>query len=175
MRAVIPGVSCRFQRFVMHQGLVGAAGFEPATCSTQNCRATRLRYTPPGADLDTRFAECQQGANSVAAVAENRTYHPIPRRDPEPAGRAADHFEDRPHRPAGWDQAIRHRLGIFGDPQDASVTADKDHIERDIGVVHPERYRLLLMEIEEHTVTFWQLLTEHEAALAFRLRGRELD
>lgn len=27
-------------------GLVGAAGFEPTTCSTQNCRATRLRYTP---------------------------------------------------------------------------------------------------------------------------------
>jgi hypothetical protein len=26
--------------------LVGAAGFEPTTCSTQNCRATRLRYTP---------------------------------------------------------------------------------------------------------------------------------
>src|SRR5581483_11284989 len=25
---------------------VGAAGFEPTTCSTQNCRATRLRYTP---------------------------------------------------------------------------------------------------------------------------------
>jgi hypothetical protein len=28
--------------------LVGAAGFEPATWSTQNSRATRLRYTPPG-------------------------------------------------------------------------------------------------------------------------------
>ena len=27
-------------------GMVGAAGFEPTTCSTQNCRATRLRYTP---------------------------------------------------------------------------------------------------------------------------------
>jgi hypothetical protein len=27
--------------------LVGAAGFEPATWSTQNSRATRLRYTPP--------------------------------------------------------------------------------------------------------------------------------
>ncbi len=26
--------------------MVGAAGFEPTTCSTQNCRATRLRYTP---------------------------------------------------------------------------------------------------------------------------------
>ena len=29
--------------------LVGAAGFEPATWSTQNSRATRLRYTPPRA------------------------------------------------------------------------------------------------------------------------------
>src|SRR5205814_6664093 len=29
-----------------HPRLVGAAGFEPTTCSTQNCRATRLRYTP---------------------------------------------------------------------------------------------------------------------------------
>jgi hypothetical protein len=28
------------------RNLVGAAGFEPTTCSTQNCRATRLRYTP---------------------------------------------------------------------------------------------------------------------------------
>jgi hypothetical protein len=28
--------------------LVGAAGFEPATWSTQNSRATRLRYAPPG-------------------------------------------------------------------------------------------------------------------------------
>src|SRR5712671_1481721 len=28
--------------------MVGAAGFEPATWSTQNSRATRLRYTPPG-------------------------------------------------------------------------------------------------------------------------------
>src|SRR5262249_1122157 len=29
--------------------LVGAAGFEPATWSTQNSRATRLRYAPPDA------------------------------------------------------------------------------------------------------------------------------
>ena len=43
--------------------LVGAAGFEPATCSTQNCRATRLRYTPwhTWRLLDTCFAGCQQG------------------------------------------------------------------------------------------------------------------
>jgi hypothetical protein len=42
--------------------LVGAAGFEPTTCSTQNCRATRLRYTPkcPGEDVDTRLKRRQQ-------------------------------------------------------------------------------------------------------------------
>jgi hypothetical protein len=36
--------------------LVGAAGFEPTTCSTQNCRATRLRYTQNiwEYDVDTR-------------------------------------------------------------------------------------------------------------------------
>src|ERR1700722_1283639 len=42
--------------------LVGAAGFEPTTCSTQNCRATRLRYTPMvfRNDVDTRFSRGQQ-------------------------------------------------------------------------------------------------------------------
>ena len=33
--------------------LVGAAGFEPTTCSTQNCRATRLRYTPNTREHDS--------------------------------------------------------------------------------------------------------------------------
>src|SRR5205807_7126976 len=41
--------------------VVGAAGFEPATWSTQNSRATRLRYAPaPTPGLDTRFALGQQ-------------------------------------------------------------------------------------------------------------------
>ena len=49
--------------------VVGAAGFEPATCSTQNCRATRLRYTPwhTWRSLDTCFAGCQQGGPAAAA------------------------------------------------------------------------------------------------------------
>ena len=34
-------------------GVVGAAGFEPTTCSTQNCRATRLRYTPNTREHDS--------------------------------------------------------------------------------------------------------------------------
>jgi hypothetical protein len=37
----------RIINLVFSEGyMVGAAGFEPTTCSTQNCRATRLRYTP---------------------------------------------------------------------------------------------------------------------------------
>src|SRR5215207_311295 len=35
--------------------LVGAQGFEPWTCSTQNCRATRLRYTPISAGNGRRY------------------------------------------------------------------------------------------------------------------------
>lgn len=30
----------------LHYEMVGVAGFEPAACSTQNYRATRLRHTP---------------------------------------------------------------------------------------------------------------------------------
>src|ERR1700733_14156155 len=40
--------------------MVGAAGFEPATCCTQNSRATRLRHTPPVAAWDTSFVRSQQ-------------------------------------------------------------------------------------------------------------------
>src|SRR4029078_7540892 len=50
--------------------LVGAAGFEPTTCSTQNCRATRLRYTPiiQASDVDTRLDRCQQGAAAAGGA-----------------------------------------------------------------------------------------------------------
>jgi hypothetical protein len=45
--------------------VVGAAGFEPTTWSTQNSRATRLRYAPAlPPSLDTRFGLGQQAAPS---------------------------------------------------------------------------------------------------------------
>jgi hypothetical protein len=40
--------------------LVGAAGFEPATWSTQNSRATRLRYTPPESDVRNDPADTEE-------------------------------------------------------------------------------------------------------------------
>jgi hypothetical protein len=49
--------------------MVGAAGFEPATWSTQNSRATRLRYAPAlPPSLDTRFGLGQQAAATTAGT-----------------------------------------------------------------------------------------------------------
>src|SRR6266568_1545432 len=39
-------IICRSLGTGAGRAVVGAAGFEPATWSTQNSRATRLRYTP---------------------------------------------------------------------------------------------------------------------------------
>src|SRR5271154_1369455 len=89
--------------------VVGAAGFEPATCSTQNCRATRLRYTPPGAALDTCFAGLQQGVKPLPAACrrqanparfsglvpagKNRALDAVSRRNPKLARGAPDDLE----------------------------------------------------------------------------------
>jgi|ERR1700684_2686145 hypothetical protein len=77
---------CRFSRaakvgiermptkyLILNRPLVGAAGFEPTTCSTQNCRATRLRYTPIfRKDLvDTRLKTHQQGGMHEARPPEH--------------------------------------------------------------------------------------------------------
>src|SRR4029077_3755733 len=60
----------------------------------------------------------------------------------------------------------RKRHGVLGDPQDAPVGADEDHIERNVGILHPEAGRLLAVEVEQHALPFRQLLAEHQA---FRL------
>src|SRR5262249_14232022 len=100
--------------------MVGAAGFEPATWSTQNSRATRLRYTPPGsggrnhpADAEatdavhTRFRKEQQCAVAPSlpcpaetgkpSATQSRARDPVAGFDAEFPGRAGDHFKDGPH------------------------------------------------------------------------------
>src|SRR5580698_8023065 len=159
--------------------LVGAAGFEPATCSTQNCRATRLRYTPPVAACGyivrpPPASRTARRARSLA-FAEDRADDPVARLDAELARRPGDHFEHRAHRSAGRNEAIRFRLGALFDAHDPAVAANEDHIEGDVGIVHPERDRLVMLEVEQHALAFRQLLAEHQAAFAFRVIGRELD
>src|SRR5262249_5239744 len=85
-----------------------------------------------------------QGA---ALLFEHGASDPVARRDTELARSAADDFQHGADRPARGNQAIRQRLGILRDPQDAAVGADEDHVERDVGVVHPERDRTLALEI----------------------------
>src|SRR5580704_13523376 len=161
--------------------MVGAAGFEPATCSTQNCRATMLRYTPPVAACGyivrpppASASACHASARSVA-FAEDRADHPVARLDAELACRAGDHFEHRAHRSAGRNEAIGFRLGALFDAHDPAVAANEHHIERDIGIVHPERDRLVMLEVEQHALALRQLLAEHQAALAFGVIDRKLD
>src|SRR5690242_20942799 len=46
------------------KGMVGAAGFEPATFCSQSRRATRLRYAPTELAFDTRFDIARQASLS---------------------------------------------------------------------------------------------------------------
>src|SRR5580700_1306452 len=138
--------------------MVGAAGFEPATCSTQNCRATRLRYTPPVAAFGymvrpRKPRSLPPGTRSVA-FAEDRADDPVARLDAELVRRPGDHFEHRAHRGAGWNEAIRFRLGTLLDAHDPAVAANENHIQRNVGIVHPERDRLVMLEVEQHALTF---------------------
>src|SRR5262245_45537528 len=79
-------------------------------------RSERSRAGP----LDTWFTGRQQGAPSslgtatqgAALLFEHGARDPVARRDTELARSAADDFQHRADRPAGWNQAIRQRLGI---------------------------------------------------------------
>ena len=85
-----------------NSGLVGAAGFEPTTCSTQNCRATRLRYTPmarctvdnPIIGVVTRLKSRQQGdKHAGSAPVEQGMGDPVARRDAVFLGGAGRHLQ----------------------------------------------------------------------------------
>src|SRR3954452_13308695 len=62
--------------------LVGAAGFEPTTCSTQNCRATRLRYTPNVRRAPSIHAS--QGASKLPSRLASLARPPTRRMTPRP-------------------------------------------------------------------------------------------
>ena len=158
--------------------MVGAEGFEPATCSTQNCRATRLRYTPPVAELDSPFAYGQQATAfelPAAALSEKRSRDAVAGRDAELARSARDDLEDRPDWASRRDQLVRHRFCIFRNANDAPITGDENHVEGDVGVVHPELDRLVVVKIEQHAATVRQFLTVHQPNRALGGIGREFD
>src|SRR3954466_1173313 len=114
--------------------LVGAAGFEPTTCSTQNCRATRLRYTPIFYRKRCGYTVGRTPARlAVSTPVEQRVRPPVARLDPVFLRRSCDHFKHALRQPARRDDPSGFRFGIFGDPQDPPVGADENHVERDVG------------------------------------------
>src|SRR5579885_106975 len=102
-------------------------------------------------------------------LSEDWIRHLIPRRDAVLAGGAADHFQHSAHRAAGGNDRLRQRLGIFDDAQNTSVAADKNHVERNVGVLHPEAHVLLLPEVEQHALPLRQMLAEHQSLFPRRL------
>src|SRR5947199_10708341 len=86
----------------------------------------------------TRFAKAQQAAPisgewaGPSAPLKPRVCDAIAGRQPQLAGGAGDHFEDPTGRAARGDGAGRQRFGVLGDPQDPSIAADVDHIERHV-------------------------------------------
>src|SRR5439155_12025895 len=148
-RGLVDACGHDVRRLSKRCALVGAAGFEPATWSTQNSRATRLRHTPePRAAL--RYTLRLGPASCLLSSApEDRMHHAITRRDPKFLCGAGDHFEHGPHRPARGDWALGLRLRVRRDPPDAVVGEDKNNVERNGGVLHPETHLLLADEVEQ--------------------------
>src|SRR5712691_4032899 len=148
-------------------GMVGAAGFEPATFCSQSRRATRLRYAPAPPRGPPRYTLRVGPASYPAAPltpAEDRMRDPVARRDAELPGGTGDHFEHGARGAARGHQPLRQGLGVFRDPQDAAVGADEDHVERDERVLHPEGEFLVDFEVEQHALAFRQRAAEHQAA-----------
>src|SRR3982751_6280920 len=99
--------------------LVGAAGFEPTTCSTQNCRATRLRYTPnvrraPSIHASQSASKPSKGASKLPKrppgrgnnpsrllAAEQRVTHAVAGADAIFLRRACHHLQNSPRGPPG--------------------------------------------------------------------------
>jgi hypothetical protein len=75
--------------------LVGAAGFEPTTCSTQNCRATRLRYTPIDVKRCGYTLRAQPARQlwTLSAPIEKRMRDPVAGLDAELPGGPGDNLQ----------------------------------------------------------------------------------
>jgi len=121
-----------------------------------------------------RAVGCSGSMPSVI-TAENRAFDAISRRNAEFARGAGDDFEHGADGSAGGNEPIGERFGIFRNSHNAAVTGNEDHVERNVGVVHPEGDRLILLEVEQHAVTLGQLFAKHQTAGPLRFGGRKFD
>lgn len=73
---------------------------------------------------------------------------------------------------AAWRQG--QRLGIRLDRDNSSLRIDKNHVERDIGVLHPKMQLSRRVEEKQHAAVGLQTLAKHQAALALSVGARQL-
>src|SRR5688500_2638166 len=98
----------------------------------------------------------------LAAGAEDRMLDAIADPYAQTLGRTGVEFEHGADRPRRGDGGLGLGLGSGGDAGDLALRADEQHVERDEGVLHPHRDRLLLAEIEQHSSLGVHLLAEHQ-------------
>ena len=67
------------------------------------------------------------------------------------------------------------RLGVLGHGGDGTVGANEEHVEGDVGVLHPHRNLLLRREVEQHAFAVGQLLPVHQSGGFLFLGRRHLD
>src|ERR1700731_1086118 len=135
--------------------LVGAAGFEQATWSTQNSRATRLRYAPSTAvRIVPLWIHASLRCSKLGSAAvEHPMGDPVADGDPKLFYRSTCDFEHCPYEPARRNDFGRHRRSVLGNTSDAAVGPNENHVKRNERVLHPHRDILISSEVKQHAVT----------------------
>src|SRR5439155_25423130 len=103
-----------------------------------------------------------------------RPLHAIARPDTKLRRAAAADLEHRRGRLTRRKRSLVERLGV-GDPRDPPIGADKDDIEWNERVLHPEGDLLGRVVREDHPAVTRERLHEHEPALLLLGRGGDLD
>src|SRR5579863_1843690 len=106
---------------------------------------------------------------------ENRVLDLIADFKVDARGDAAVDLEDRVNRPPGRDLPLRQRLRVGGDIHHHALARNEDHVQRDVGVLHPEGDWPLFLEVEQHAAIRGHVTAEHQAALAARFVVDDLD
>src|SRR5262245_53137480 len=70
----------------------------------------------------------------------------------------ANNFKDGTDGSVRRDKPRRQGLGVLGSAQDAAVTADENHVEWNVGILHPEADFLVPLEVKQHSPPFRQFL-----------------
>src|SRR5690606_24870358 len=77
--------------------------------------------------------------------------------------------------PSAHNRVERFGNRIFGDPVDAAVRADEDHVERDQRVLHPEARDARPREGKDHASVGGKAGSEHQPARLLLAGARDLD